>query len=114
TTTPRSRRRWNVLRPRLLAHLEGLDHVADLRGAEAGQRQTALEALADLGGVVLEPLERADRDVVRHHDALAQHARLRVAADDAGPDQAAGDEADLGRAEHLTDLRRALPQLFVL
>src|SRR3954465_13294057 len=67
-----------ALRPRLLAHLEGLDHVADLRRAEAAQGQTPLEALADLGGVVLEPPQRADRDVLGHHDALAQDARLGV------------------------------------
>src|SRR5436305_7633946 len=83
------------LRPRLLAHLEGLDHVADLRGAEAAQGQTTLEALADLGGVVLEPPQRADRDVLRHHDALAQDARLGVAADETRADQTAGDETDL-------------------
>src|SRR4051794_17904991 len=104
---------WS-LRPRLLAHLEGLDHVADLRGAEAAQRQTTLEALTDLGGVVLEPLERADRDVVRHHDTVAQDARLGVAADDAGADQTAGDVADLGRTEDLADLRGALLDLLEL
>src|SRR5689334_15143135 len=43
-------RQPGALRPRLLPHLEGLDHVTDLRGAEAGQCQTTLEALADLGG----------------------------------------------------------------
>src|SRR3954447_7761318 len=103
-----------VLRPRLLAHLEGLDHVADLRAAEAGHGQTTLEALTDLGGVVLEPPQRADRDVLRHHDALAQNSRLGVAAEETGADQTAGDETDLGRAEHLADLRRTLLDLLVL
>src|SRR3954447_12467512 len=105
------RRGWaqpGLLRPRLLPHLEGLDHVAGLRRSETAQGQTTLEALADLGGVVLEPLQRADRDVVRHHGALAQDARLAVAADETGPDHTADDETDLGRAEHLADLRRAL------
>src|SRR5690348_6130545 len=98
----------------LLAHLEGLDHVADLRGAETAHGQTTLEALADLGRVVLEAAQRADRDVLGHHDALPQDAGLGVAADETAADQTAGDETDLGRAEDLADLRRALLDLFVL
>src|SRR4051795_7646778 len=114
--TPKSRGR-SCVKPsgaRLLAHLEGLDHVADLRRAETAQGQTTLEALPDLGRVVLEPLERADRDVVRHHGAVAQDARLGVAADETRPDETAGDETDLGRAEDLTDLRGAQLDLLVL
>src|SRR4051812_33427709 len=118
TTAPTPKSRGcclpTCLRARLLAHLEGLDHVADLRRAEPAQRQTTLEALADLGGVVLEPAQRADRDVLRHHDTVAQDARLGVAADETGADHTAGDETDLGRAEDLADLRGAQLDLFVL
>src|SRR4051812_13321702 len=99
---------------RLLAHLEGLDHVADLRGAETAHGQTTLEALADLGGVVLEAAQRADRDVLRHHGALAQDARLAVAADETGADHTAGDETDLGRAEDVADFRGPQLDLLVL
>src|SRR3954454_24152037 len=99
---------------RLLAHLEGLDHVADLRRAEPAQGHTTLEALADLGGVVLEPAQRADRDIVGHHGAVPQDAGLGVAAEETGADHTAGDETDLGRAEDLADLRGALLDLLVL
>src|SRR4051812_6985394 len=99
---------------RLLAHLEGLDHVADLRRAEPAQGHTTLEALADLGGVVLEPAQRADRDIVGHHGAVPQDAGLGVAAEETGADQTAGDETDLGRAEDLANLRGALLDLLVL
>src|SRR4029450_6995221 len=92
---------------RLLAHLERLDRVADLDVVVVGERQTALEALADLGCVVLEPLERADREVVGNDQPVADKARLGAAPDAARPDDPAGDVADLRRAEHLADLRAA-------
>ena len=44
-----------------LSLFEGLDEVALLEVLEVGQADAALEALADLTGVVLEPLERLDR-----------------------------------------------------
>src|SRR5207245_6544463 len=62
---------------RLLPHLEGLDHVADLDVVVA-DADAALEALTDLGGVVLEPAQRLDREAVGHHDAVPDQACLRV------------------------------------
>src|SRR6478609_6481316 len=82
-----------------LPHLERLDDVALLDVLEVAQDQTALEALADLGGVVLLALQRGQVEVVGHDRAAADHA--------AG-DHATGDVADLGRAEDRADLR--LPQ----
>src|SRR5215468_2494330 len=98
----------------LLPHLERLDDVADPQIVVAAEGQTTLEALADLGRIVLEASERRDRDVVRDHGTIAQQTCLRVATDDATPDDAAGDETDLRRAEQLTDLRGAELDLFVL
>ena len=43
------------LRPRLLPHLERLDHVIDLDVVVRPEADTALVAVADLGRVVLEP-----------------------------------------------------------
>src|SRR5262249_10732581 len=82
--------------PRLLAHLERLDDVADLDVVVVAEGQTALVALADLGRVVLEPLERGDGEVLRHHHAVAQQPGLGVAPQYPGPDDAAGDVAELG------------------
>src|SRR5215467_6596133 len=70
---------------RLLPHLERLDHVADLDVVVA-DADAALEALADLGRVVLEPAQRVDGEVVRDHHAVADQAGLAVAGDRAGPD----------------------------
>src|SRR3954452_9431364 len=88
-----------------LAHLEGLDDVADLDVLEVPEHQTTLEALADLGRVVLLPLERGQVEVVGDHGTVAQHPGLGVAPDDPAGDHATRDVADLGRAEDLTDLR---------
>src|ERR671910_2287990 len=77
--------------PRLLAHLEGLDDVVDLDVVERPEADAALVALADLGRVVLEPLERLDREVVRHDGAVADEARLGVAADLAAAHQTSRD-----------------------
>src|SRR5690606_33073350 len=85
--------------------LEGLDHVADL---DVGVRDhdTALEAFADLGHVVLLPAQREHVEVVRHDRAVAHQPDLRVAPDDARRDHAARDVAalDLAGAEDLADL----------
>src|SRR5947208_2702349 len=70
--------------PGLLAHLEGLDHIVDLDVVVA-DADTALEAIADLGGVFLEPLQRLHGQVVGHHHAVAQQPCLAVAGDRAGP-----------------------------
>src|SRR3712207_6152779 len=88
-----------------LAHLEGLDDVVDLDVVERPQADTALVALADLGGVVLEPAEGLHRQVVGHHGTVADEPRLGVADDRAAADQRTGDIADARHAEDLADLR---------
>src|SRR5437763_4634862 len=98
----------------LFPHLVRLDDVADLDVVVVAERQTALEALADLGGVLFEPLERGDGDVLGHHRPVAQQPGLGVAPEETRPDDAAGDVADLGRTEHLADLRGAQLGLLVL
>src|SRR5205823_14289608 len=89
---------------RLLAQLVRLDHVVDLDVVERAETDAALEALADLRRVVLEPSQRLDRQVVRRDRAVADEPRLGVAHDRAVSDQAAGDVAELRRAEHLAHL----------
>src|SRR5699024_4685992 len=74
---------------------------------EAAQADAALEALADLRRIVLEPAQRLDREVVAHDHAVARQARLRVPLDEAVADDRARDVAPLGGAEDLADLRRA-------
>src|SRR5207248_2787883 len=68
----------------LLPHLERLDEVADLDVVVVAERDAALEALADLGGVFLEPAEAGDGQVLRHHSTVAEEPRLAVAPDEAG------------------------------
>src|SRR4051794_7598196 len=102
------------LRAGLLPHLERLDDVVDLDVVEATQRDTALEALADLGRIVLEPPQRLDGGVLRHHRAVADDPRLGVAPDETGADQAAGDDADLRGAEHVAHFGAAELRLLVL
>src|SRR3954471_6953830 len=99
---------------RLLLHLEGLDDVVDLDVVVVAERDTALETFTHLGDVVLEPAQTRDRDVVGDHGAVPDEPGLRVADDRAGADDAAGDVADLARAEHLADLRSAELHLFEL
>src|SRR3954469_10405683 len=99
---------------RLLAQLERLDDVLDLDVVERPQPDTALVALADLGGVVLEPLERVDHEVVVDHHAVAQQPGLRVPADLPGTDDAARDVAELAAAEDLADLGGPELDLLVL
>src|SRR6478752_9070843 len=97
-----------------LPHLERLDDVAFLDVLEVAQHQTTLEALADLGGVVLLALERLQVQVVGDHGAVPQDAHLGVATDHTTDDHAAGDVADLRRAEDRADLRLAEGRLLVL
>src|SRR2546423_9865577 len=91
------------LHARLLAHLVGLDDVAYVDVVVVAERQTTLEPVADLGRVVLEPLERRDGEVLRHHRVVAQQPGLAVAPEETRPDDAAGDVADPGRTEDLAD-----------
>src|SRR4030081_2163049 len=106
--------RTSLSRARLLALFVRLDDVAYLQVAVVAQGQTTLEALADLGGVVLEPLQRADRQGLRHHGAVPKQTRPGVASDLARGDQATGDGADLRGLEDLADLRLAELDLFEL
>ena len=90
-------------RPLDLARLVRLEDVAFLDVVEALEQDPALEALGDLARVLLEPLQLRDRRVVDDR-AVADDAHLRVAADDAGGDHAAGDRAeprDLEERPHL-------------
>ena len=67
------------LDPRLLPQLERLDDVVDLDVVERTKPDTALEALANLGRVILEPLQRLDREVVGDDRAVANQPGLAVA-----------------------------------
>src|SRR4051794_34821951 len=93
-------------RTRLLDELVGLDDVAFL-DVVARQGKTTLVAVANLGGIVLLPLQRRDGDRLGHHDVVAEQTRLGVASHDARGDEAAGDVADLGRPEDRPDLGTA-------
>src|SRR6478735_4051593 len=99
---------------RNLLHLVSLNHIAFLDVVEPTQDQTTLEALADLGSVVLLPLERGEVQVVRHDGAVADQAHLGVASDQAAGDHATGDVADLGAAEDRADLRLSQGRLLEL
>src|SRR5690606_34310919 len=98
---------------RLLAHLERLDDVADADVAVADS-DTALEALADLGDVVLEPAQRLDGEVVGDDHPVADEPCLRVALDQAVADDHTGDVADPRHLEDLADLRGTELDLLVL
>src|SRR3954453_20102413 len=107
-------RRVRFLRARLLAHLEGLDHVLDLDVVERPQADTALIPVANLGHVVLEAAQRLDGQIVGAHHAVADQPGLRVPVDGAAADDRAGDVADLRDTEDLADLRRTERDLLVL
>src|SRR4051812_38470905 len=86
TVTPDVTRALLRLAAGLLAELERLDDIADPDVVVVLHRQTTLEALADLGCVVLEPLERGQLAVLDDHRAVADQPDLRVP-----PDQPVGD-----------------------
>src|SRR6266700_1473658 len=92
--------------PRLLPQLEGLDGVAD-PDVVVADADTALEALADLGRVLLEPAQRVHRQVVGDHHAVPDQPRLAAAADQATAHDGPGDVADPRHPEDLPDLRGA-------
>src|ERR1700722_3215239 len=98
--------RSSLLDARLLPHLERLDDVLD-PDVVVADADAALEALADLGHVVLEPAQALDREVVGDDHAVPDDPRLAVAGDQAGADDAARDAADARHPEDLADLRRA-------
>src|SRR6478609_10808330 len=92
------------LRARLLPHLEGLDDVADLDVVEVTEVDTALEALADLGDVVLEATQAGDLEALGHDDTVADDASLGASLDLARADDRTGDRAELGGLEDLAHL----------
>ena len=65
-------------------HGERFDDVTDLHGVEVAQRDTALEAVLNLAGIVLEALESFDAACVNGF-AIADEAHLVVATDRAVP-----------------------------
>src|SRR6476619_1436233 len=69
--------------PRDLLHLERLDDIAFLDVVVALDHQTTLEALADLGRVVLLPLQRGQVGALQDDVAVTDQPDLRVAADHA-------------------------------
>src|SRR4029079_924649 len=71
------------------------------------QVDAALEALADLGDVVLEPAQAGDLDVLGDADPVAGDPRPGAALDLAAAHDRAGDVAELAAAEDLADLRGA-------
>src|SRR4051794_41922364 len=80
---------------RLLAHLVGLDHVLDLQVVERAQVDAALEALANLGDVVLEPAQAGNLDVLTDDDASPGDPGPSAAPDLAGADEGPGHVAEL-------------------
>src|SRR5918996_6270191 len=86
-----------------LPRLVGFEDVAFLDVVEALEQDAALEALLHLADVVLEALEACDRRLVDDR-ALADDADLRVPADDAVRDVAAGDHAQARGAEERAHL----------
>jgi translation initiation factor IF-2 len=106
-------RKQRALDARLFAHLEGLDDVAFGDVVVRAKADTTLEVRADLGGVVLEALERLNGEVVTDDLAVAADACLGVAADDARADDRAGDVSELGGAEDFADLGGAQLEFFV-
>src|SRR6266487_397140 len=101
TSRPRSRLS-SAERPRDLLDAIRFDQVAHFDVVEVLDAHAALESLANFPYVVLEPLERRQRAVV-HLDAVADHAHLAGARDDAAPHEAAGDRSDLCNFERLPD-----------
>src|ERR1017187_4048711 len=90
---------------------EGFKKVAFLQIAESAETDTALHAVGDFAGIVLEALERTDLAFV---DLLptAHHLDLGVTTDDSILNTAAGDGAHLGNAEDVDDFCAAHIVLF--
>src|SRR6476620_2227468 len=89
---------------RLLAQLEGLDHISDLDVVVGTQADTAFEAFAHLGRVILEALQGIHTEVVGHDDAVANEPRLAVTSDGSRSDERTRHIADAWHPEHLADL----------
>src|SRR5262245_6214542 len=88
--------------PGSLLDLEGLDDVADLDVLVPLEPDAALEALLDLGDVVLEAAQRPHLPLV--DDAVvAEQPQLGVARDRALGHVAAGHDAELRNLEGIAD-----------
>ncbi len=85
--------------------LEALDLVAGLDVVVLLDADAALGAGAHFVDVFLEAAQRFEL-ALEDHDVVAQHADRLVALDHALDDQAAGDRAELARAEHVADFAR--------
>src|ERR1700682_41437 len=93
-------------RPCDLHGFKDLELVAFLEVREVLKRHAALEARFHFAHVVLEALERVDIAGMDDH-AVAKHAHLRAALDQALGNVAARHGADLRDAEDLPDLHHA-------
>src|SRR4029450_9542721 len=98
--------------PRFLPLLILLGVVADLDVGVVGERHAALIPLTHFGDIVLLPPQRGDR-ALGDNDTFPQQSRLGIAANRTVDDHTAGDDARLGRAEDLPDLRLAERDLLV-
>src|SRR6476469_6314859 len=88
----------------LLAHFVRGDEVAELEVVVGPQVDAALEALADLGDVILEPAQAGDLDVLGDDHTVAGDACPGAALDLAAAHDGTGDVAELAGAEDLADL----------
>src|SRR5207247_7759354 len=68
------------------------------------QLDATLEAGLDFAGVLLDPAERLDREVLGNDGAAAREPDLAAALDVPVGDEAAGDVAEAADLEHLADL----------
>src|SRR5438552_1122375 len=100
-------------RPGDLPFLERLDQVTRLEVLVVAEADAALEALADLAGVVLEPLERGDLPLPED-DAVAEEPDLGPAGDDTRPYLTSGDGSHARDPEDLTHFGLARDDLFEL
>src|SRR5690348_7691117 len=87
-------------RPRNLDAFEALDLVARLDVVVLLDADAALHAVAHFVHVLLETAQRFQLALEDHH-VVAQHADRLVPAHHAFDDHAAGDRAELRRAEHV-------------
>src|SRR6266496_3647106 len=90
----------------------GFDLVADLDVVEVLKTDTAFEAFAYFGCVILESAQRSDV-AFPGDDAIANQTRARLAADNAVDDHGAGHRTNLGHFEDFAYFRLA-ENLFLL
>src|SRR5688572_18584128 len=93
--------------------LVAFDDVPDFDVLELLDADAALEALANLGNIVLEVPERGDLALV-NDTVVAQQADIGRSRDDAIDDHATGDRARLRHLERVPDLGASLEDLLEL